>query len=49
LGVTGQQINLLETLAEPIEIKSVVPIELSQKLARFSRNSTDKAKSEKLS
>jgi flagellar protein FliO/FliZ len=49
LGVTGQQINLLETLAEPIEIKSVVPIDLSQKLARFSRNSTDKAKSEKLS
>jgi flagellar biosynthetic protein FliP len=49
LGVTAQQINLLETLAEPIEIKSVVPIELSQKLSQFSRNSTEKAKSEKFS
>lgn len=43
LGVTGQQINLLDTLAEPLEIKSVVPIELSQTLARFSRNSAVKA------
>ncbi|MBA6233426.1 MULTISPECIES: flagellar biosynthetic protein FliO [unclassified Colwellia] len=49
LGITAQQINLLETLAEPIEIKSVVPIELSQKLSQFSRNSIDKAKSEKFS
>jgi flagellar protein FliO/FliZ len=42
LGVTGQQINLLDTLAEPIENKKVVPIELSQTLARFSRNSVAK-------
>jgi len=49
LGVTGQQINLLDTLAEPIEIKSGVPIEISQTLARFSRNSTKKANSEKYS
>ncbi|NQZ22317.1 MAG: flagellar biosynthetic protein FliO [Colwellia sp.] len=37
LGITGQQINLLDTLDEPIEIKSGVPIELSQTLARFTR------------
>ncbi len=37
LGLTGQQINLLDTLDEPIEIKSGVPIELSQTLARFTR------------
>jgi len=49
LGVTGQQINMLETLAEPIEIKSGVPIELSQTLARFSRNPADKTNSEKYS
>ncbi len=47
LGVTGQQINLLDTLDEPIEIKSGVPVELSQTLARFSRNSIVKANSEK--
>jgi flagellar protein FliO/FliZ len=46
LGVTGQQINLLDTLAEPIEVKTGVPIELSQTFARFSRNSADKANSE---
>jgi flagellar protein FliO/FliZ len=49
LGVTGQQINILDTLAEPIEVKSGVPIELSQTLARFSRNSANKANSEKYS
>jgi len=37
LGITGQQINLLDTLDEPLEIKSGVPIELSQTLARFTR------------
>jgi len=37
LGLTGQQINLLDTLDEPIEIKSGVPVELSQTLARFTR------------
>ena len=37
LGITGQQINLLDTLEEPIEVKSGVPIELSQTLARFTR------------
>jgi flagellar protein FliO/FliZ len=37
LGITGQQINLLDTLDKPIEIKSGVPIELSQTLARFTR------------
>jgi flagellar protein FliO/FliZ len=37
LGITGQQINLLDTLKEPIEVKSGVPIELSQTLARFTR------------
>lgn len=37
LGITGQQINLLDTLDEPIVIKSGVPIELSQTLARFTR------------
>jgi flagellar protein FliO/FliZ len=37
LGITGQQINLLDTLDEPIEMKSGVPIELSQTLARFTR------------
>jgi len=47
LGVTGQQINMLDTLAEPIEVKSGVPIEFSQTLARFSRNSADKTNSEK--
>ena len=47
LGVTGQQINLLDTLDEPIEVKTGVPIELSQTFARFSRNSADKANSEK--
>jgi flagellar protein FliO/FliZ len=40
LGITGQQINLLDTLDEPIEIKSGVPIELSQTLARFTRKPT---------
>jgi flagellar protein FliO/FliZ len=40
LGLTGQQINLLDTLDEPIEIKSGVPIELSQTLARFTRKSS---------
>ena len=49
LGVTGQQINLLDTLDEPIEVKTGVPIELSQTFARFSRNSADKANSEKYS
>jgi flagellar protein FliO/FliZ len=49
LGVTGQQINILDTLDEPIEIKSGVPIEFSQTLARFSRNSADKTNSEKYS
>ncbi|TWX54116.1 flagellar biosynthetic protein FliO [Colwellia hornerae] len=49
LGVTGQQINILDTLAEPIEVKGGVPIELSQTLARFSRNSANKANSEKYS
>jgi flagellar protein FliO/FliZ len=49
LGVTGQQINLLDTLAEPIEVKTGVPIELSQTFARFSRSSADKANSEKYS
>jgi len=49
LGVTGQQINILDTLDEPIEIKSAVPIDLSQTLARFSRNPVDKGKSEKYS
>ena len=49
LGVTGQQINLLETLAEPIEVKTGVPIELSQTFARFRRNSANKANSEKYS
>jgi len=49
LGVTGQQINMLDTLAEPIEIKTGVPIELSQTLARFSRNSANKTNSEKYS
>ena len=47
LGVTGQQINLLDTLDEPIEVKTGVPIELSQTFARFSQNSADKANSEK--
>jgi flagellar protein FliO/FliZ len=47
LGVTGQQINLLDTLAEPIEVKNGVPIDFSQTLARFSRNSVDKTNSEK--
>jgi len=47
LGVTGQQINMLDTIAEPIEVKSGVPIEFSQTLARFSRNSADKTNSEK--
>jgi len=37
LGITGQQINLLDKLEEPIEVKSGVPIELSQTLARFTR------------
>jgi len=37
LGITGQQINLLDTLEEPIEVKSGVPIDLSQTLARFTR------------
>lgn len=49
LGVTGQQINLLDTLDEHLEIKSGVPIELSQTLARFSTNFADKGKSEKYS
>ncbi len=40
LGLTGQQINLLDTLDEPIEIKSGVPVELSQTLARFTRKSS---------
>jgi len=38
---------MLDTLAEPIEVKSGVPIEFSQTLARFSRNSADKTNSEK--
>jgi flagellar protein FliO/FliZ len=49
LGVTGQQINVLDTLDEPIEMKSAVPIEFSQTIARFSRNSANKDKSEKYS
>lgn len=39
LGITGQQINLLDTLAKPIEIKSGVPIDINQTIARFSRKS----------
>lgn len=49
LGVTGQQINLLETLDEPIEIKSAVTMDFGQTLARFNRNSADKSNSEKYS
>jgi flagellar protein FliO/FliZ len=49
LGITGQQINLLDTLDEPIEVKTGVPIELTQTFARFSRNALDKANSEKYS
>ncbi|NQZ86984.1 MAG: flagellar biosynthetic protein FliO [Colwellia sp.] len=49
LGVTGQHINLLDTLAEPIAVKTGVPIELSQTFARFSRNSADKTNSDKYS
>jgi flagellar protein FliO/FliZ len=47
LGVTAQQINILDTLAEPISVKSIVPADISQTLARFSRNSADKVNSEK--
>jgi flagellar protein FliO/FliZ len=49
LGVTAQQINILDTLVEPIEINNGVPLNLSQTLARFGRNPADKANSEKYS
>jgi flagellar protein FliO/FliZ len=49
LGVTSQQINLLETLDEPIEIKSAVSMDFGQTLARFNRNSANKSNSEKYS